>query len=145
MISNAIIEMTKKEEKTMQEFLTALRMERDAIISFSLDGIIAGNNKKEEILRKLEYLKTEKEKLLADAGSREAIAADETMQMLNGRMASVMKEIKTAMDKNMKLLSFSIDHVRSSIESIIGSISTTTSGYGKKREEFSSLLLSKVI
>ena len=145
MIANAIIEMTKKEEKIMHEFLTALRTERDAIISFSLDGIIAGNNKKEEILRKLEYLKAEKEKLFADADNREAIAADETMQALNMRMASLMKEMKTAMDKNMKLLSFSIDHVRSSIESIIGSINTTTVSYGKKREEFSSLLLSKVI
>ncbi len=64
MMTDAIIEMTKREEKTLKEFLTALQMERDAIISFSLDGIIAGNNKKEEILRKLEYLKAEKEKLL---------------------------------------------------------------------------------
>jgi hypothetical protein len=38
--------MTKREEKTLKEFLTALQMERDAIISFSLDGIIAGNKKR---------------------------------------------------------------------------------------------------
>lgn len=143
MVISAIIEMTKREERTLKEFLTALQMERDAIISFSLDGIIAGNNKKEEILRKLEYLKAEKEKLLEGAEDREAIVSDVTMQSLNGKLAVVMKEVKTAMDKNMKLLSFSIDHVRSSIENVIGHIGGT--GYGKKREDLSSVLLSKVI
>ena len=143
MITRAIIEMTKREEKTLKEFLTALQTERDAIISFSLDGIIAGNNKKEEILRKLEYLKAEKEKLLEDAQDREAIVSDTTMQSLNRELAMVMKDIKVAMDKNMKLLSFSIDHVRSSIENIIGNIGSL--GYGKKREDLSSVLLSKVV
>lgn len=143
MITRAIIEMTKREEKTLKEFLTALQTERDAIISFSLDGIIAGNNKKEEILRKLEYLKAEKEKLLEDAQDREAIVSNTTMQSLNRELAMVMKDIKVAMDKNMKLLSFSIDHVRSSIENIIGNIGSL--GYGKKREDLSSVLLSKVV
>lgn len=143
-MTDAIIEMTKKEEKTLKEFLSALHMERDAIISFSLDGIIAGNNKKEEILRKLDYLKAEKEKLLGEAGDRDTIAADTTMQTLNRELAVVIKDIKTAMDKNMKLLSFSIDHVRSSIENIIGNIGPTV-GYGKKREDLSSLILSRVI
>ena len=143
MITRAIIEMTKREEKTLKEFLTALQTERDAIISFSLDGIIAGNNRKEEILRKLEYLKAEKEKLLEDAQDREAIVSNATMQSLNRELAMVMKDIKVAMDKNMKLLSFSIDHVRSSIENIIGNIGSL--GYGKKREDLSSVLLSKVV
>lgn len=143
MITRAIIEMTKREEKTLKEFLTALQTERDAIISFSLDGIIAGNNRKEEILRKLEYLKAEKEKLLEDAQDREAIVSNTTMQSLNRELAMVMKDIKVAMDKNMKLLSFSIDHVRSSIENIIGNIGSL--GYGKKREDLSSVLLSKVV
>ncbi len=143
MIIRAIIEMTKREEKTLKEFLTALQTERDAIISFSLDGIISGNNKKEEILRKLEYLKAEKEKLLEDAQDREALVSDTTMQSLNRELAMVMKDIKVAMDKNMKLLSFSIDHVRSSIENIIGNIGSL--GYGKKREDLSSVLLSKVV
>ncbi len=144
MTTDIIIEMTKKEEKTLKEFLSALRMERDAIISFSLDGIIAGNNRKEEILRKLDYLKAEKEKLIGDAPDKDALAADTTMQSLNREVAVTIGEIKTAMNKNMKLLSFSIDHVRSSIENIIGNIGTTV-GYGKKREDLSSLLLSKVV
>ncbi|HOW53377.1 MAG TPA: flagellar export chaperone FlgN [Syntrophorhabdaceae bacterium] len=140
---NTVIEITKKEEKTLKEFLAALRAERDAIISFSLEGIIEGNNRKEEILRKLEYLKTEKERFLENVDDREEITSNRTIQSLNGEMAAVMKEIKKALDKNMKLLSFSIDHVRSSIENIIGHISTI--GYGKKREDLSSVLLSKVI
>ncbi len=144
MMTEAIIEMTKKEEKTLKEFLIALRMERDAIISFSLEGIIAGNNRKEEILRKLDFLKAEKEKLLGESGERDALAADSTMQVLNREVAVLIKDIKTAMDKNMKLLSFSMDHVRSSIENIIGNIGATA-GYGKKREDLSSLILSKVV
>lgn len=140
---NTVIEITKKEEKTLKEFLAALRAERDAIISFSLEGIIEGNNRKEEILRKLEYLKTEKERFLENVDDREEITSNRTIQSLNGEMAAVMKEIKKALDKNMKLLSFSIDHVRSSIENIIGHISTI--GYGKKREDLSSVLLSKVV
>lgn len=140
---NTVIEITKKEEKTLKEFLAALQAERDAIISFSLEGIIEGNNRKEEILRKLEYLKTEKERFLENVDDREEITSNRTIQSLNKEMADVMKEIKKALDKNMKLLSFSIDHVRSSIENIIGHISTI--GYGKKREDLSSVLLSKVI
>ena len=140
---NTVIEITKKEEKTLKEFLAALQAERDAIISFSLEGIIEGNNRKEEILRKLEYLKTEKERFLENVDDREEITSNGTIQSLNKEMAAVMKEIKKALDKNMKLLSFSIDHVRSSIENIIGHISTI--GYGKKREDLSSVLLSKVI
>lgn len=140
---NTVIEITKKEEKTLKEFLAALQAERDAIISFSLEGIIEGNNRKEEILRKLEYLKTEKERFLENVDDREEITSNRTIQSLNKEMAAVMKEIKKALDKNMKLLSFSIDHVRSSIENIIGHISTI--GYGKKREDLSSVLLSKVV
>lgn len=144
MMIDTIIEMTKREEKTLREFLTALKMERDAIISFSLDGIIAGNNKKEQILKKLEYLKNEKERLIEETDDREAIVSDNTMQKLNADLSLVMKDIKTAMDKNMKLLSFSIDHVRSSIENIIGNIGSTV-GYGKKKEELSPFVLSKVV
>ncbi|MEN6617408.1 MAG: flagellar protein FlgN [Syntrophorhabdus sp.] len=144
MMIDTIIEMTKREEKTLREFLTALKMERDAIISFSLDGIIAGNNKKEQILKKLEYLKNEKERLIEETDDREAIVSDNTMQKLNADLSLVMKDIKTAMDKNMKLLSFSMDHVRSSIENIIGNIGSTV-GYGKKKEELSPFVLSKVV
>lgn len=143
MSTAAVIEITKREGTVLKEFLTALRAERDAIISFSLEGIIEGNNRKEEILKKLEYLKAEKEKLLQDAVEREAAASDKTINSLNAEMVKLMKEIKGALDKNMKLLSFSIDHVRSSIENIVGSISTIS--YGKKSEKLSSVLLSKVV
>lgn len=143
MSTAAVIEITKRERTVLKEFLTALRAERDAIISFSLEGIIEGNNRKEEILQKLEYLKAEKEKLLQDAGEREAAVSDKTINSLNEEMVKLMKEVKGALDKNMKLLSFSIDHVRSSIENIVGSISTIS--YGKKSEKLSSVLLSKVV
>jgi len=54
----------------------------------------------------------------------------------------VMEEVKVALEKNMKLLSFSMDHVKSSIENIVGFLNKTT--YGAKRDKIS-LLLSKEI
>ena len=57
-------------------------------------------------------------------------------------MERTMEEVRIAMEKNMKLLSFSIDHVRSSIEHIVGFINST--GYGRKMEQMP-LLISKVM
>ena len=64
MNSRAVIEITRKEQDALKEFLRVLQRERDSIISFSLEGIIQENNRKEEILKKLEYLKSEKTKIL---------------------------------------------------------------------------------
>ena len=57
-----------RELSALKEFLAALTAERDAIISFSLEGIIRENNRKEEILKRLEYIETEKENLLSSPG-----------------------------------------------------------------------------
>lgn len=43
-----LIELERKELSVLGEFLAALTAERDAIISFSLEGIIRENNRKEE-------------------------------------------------------------------------------------------------
>ena len=64
MNGRAVIEITRKEQEALKDFLKVLQRERDSIISFSLEGIIQENNRKEEILKKLEYLKSEKDKLL---------------------------------------------------------------------------------
>ncbi|HVN98152.1 MAG TPA: flagellar export chaperone FlgN [Syntrophorhabdaceae bacterium] len=138
-----VIELARKEQKALKEFLKVLQGERDAIISFSLEGIIQENNRKEEILRKLEYLKMEKEKLFESLSDKEEILDSQTWQALTKEMHHTMKEIKIALQKNMKLLSFSIDHVRSSIEHIIGFLNTAPA-YGKKPEQ-RPVLFSKVI
>ena len=61
---------------------------------------------------------------------------------LTAEIERTMREIKIALQKNMKLLSFSIDHVKSSIDHIIGFINSFN--YGKKAEQ-RPLLLSRVI
>ncbi len=142
MNERAIIEIARKEEKALKDFLKVLQGERDAIISFSLEGIIQENNRKEEILRKLEYLKSEKEKLLESMTDREELLESRAWQSIIKDMEHTMRDVKVALQKNMKLLSFSIDHVKSSIEHIVGFINS--SNYGKNPEQ-RPLLLSKVI
>ncbi len=137
-----LIEVTKKELHTLRQFLKILREERDAIISFSLEGIIRENNRKEEVLRRLEYLEKEKEAFLENAPDRQALLEREPFKPLHREIHQVMEEVKVALEKNMKLLSFSMDHVKSSIDNIVGFLNKTT--YGGKREKIS-LLLSKEI
>jgi hypothetical protein len=122
--------------------LKVLQRERDSIISFSLEGIIQENNRKEEILKKLEYLKSEKDKLLQSVDDEDKLFASDVWKSLTMEMEHTMGEIKTALQKNMKLLSFSIDHVKSSIDHIIGFINSFN--YDKKTEQ-RPLLLSRVI
>jgi flagellar biosynthesis/type III secretory pathway chaperone len=142
MNSRAVIEITRKEQEALKEFLKVLQRERDSIISFSLEGIIQENNRKEEILKKLEYLKSEKAKILESFDDTNELFESDVWKSLMAEMEHTMKEIKTALQKNMKLLSFSIDHVKSSIDHIIGFINSFN--YGKKTEQ-RPLLLSKVI
>jgi flagellar biosynthesis/type III secretory pathway chaperone len=145
MNERAIIEIARKEEKALKDFLKVLQGERDAIISFSLEGIIQENNRKEEILRKLEYLKSEKEKLLESMTDREELLESRAWQSIVKDMEHTMRDVKTALQKNMKLLSFSIDHVKSSIEHIVGFINSNSSlTYGKKQGQ-ASMFLSRVI
>lgn len=54
-----------------------------------------------------------------------------------------MGEVKTALNKNMHLLSFSMDHVQSSIENIVRFLNRTTYGAAKKGRI--SLMLSREI
>jgi flagellar biosynthesis/type III secretory pathway chaperone len=142
MNSRAVIEITRKEQEALKEFLKVLQRERDSIISFSLEGIIQENNRKEEILKKLEYLKSEKTKIIESFDDTNELFESDVWKSLMAEMEHTMKEIKTALQKNMKLLSFSIDHVKSSIDHIIGFINSFN--YGKKTEQ-RPLLLSRVI
>jgi len=137
-----LFEITKKELFTLKQFLKVLKEERDAIISFSLEGIIRENNRKEEILKKLEYLETEKETFLESVPDRKSLIESSSFRPLRDEIHHVMEEVKVALEKNMKLLSFSMDHVKSSIDNIVGFLNKTT--YGGKREKIS-LLLSREI
>ena len=82
MNDRAVIEITRKEQETLKEFLKVLQRERDSIISFSLEGIIQENNRKEEILKKLEYLKSEKDKLLLSVDDEDALFESDVWKSL---------------------------------------------------------------
>jgi hypothetical protein len=142
MNDRAVIEITRKEQEALKEFLKVLQRERDSIISFSLEGIIQENNRKEELLKKLEYLKSEKDQLLVSVDDENALFESDVWKSLTVEIEHTMREIKIALQKNMKLLSFSIDHVKSSIDHIVGFINSFN--YGRKPEQ-RPLLLSKVI
>jgi uncharacterized protein YjcR len=126
-----LIELGSEELSTLKEFLAALTAERDAIISFSLEGIIRENNRKEEILKRLEYIEAEKDKLLIPLGDRAVLAESEAWRSLGERLEARVREVKTALEKNMKLLSFSMDHVKSSLEKIIEFINRTSYEKGR--------------
>jgi hypothetical protein len=132
MDSRIVYEITHKELIMLKDFLKVLKGERDAIISFSLEGIIRENNRKEELLKKIEYLENEKEKILKDINDQDSVFKDEKWTSLSRDIRHTMKEINVALGKNMKLLSFSMDHVRSSIENVVGFINKAT--YGRKQE-----------
>ena len=126
-----LIELGSEELSTLKEFLAALTAERDAIISFSLEGIIRENNRKEEILKRLEYIEAEKEKLLSFQDDRAVLAESKAWRSLGERVEEKVREVRTALEKNMKLLSFSMDHVKSSLEKIIEVINRTSYAKGR--------------
>jgi hypothetical protein len=137
-----IFEITRKELGLLKELSDTLKGERDAIISFSLEGIVSENNRKEEILKRLEFLKNEKENLLPGSLDPATAMDGTTWGSLCGDVNRTIKEVRGGIDRNMKLLSFSMDHVKSSIENIIGLLNRTS--YGKKRDRIS-LLLSRSV
>jgi hypothetical protein len=142
MNDNIVIEIARKEQKALRELLKALQRERDAIISFSLEGIIQENNRKEQILGELEYLKSQKEKLLDSVTETDGMLESSTWKSITREMEATAGEVRAALQKNMNLLSFSVDHVKSSIDRIMSFIADSTYG---KRSKPGPLLLSKVV
>jgi len=140
MNNQLLFELMGTQLGVLKQFLRVLTEERDAIISFSLEGIVRANNVKEELLKKLEFLEKEQERMVpaqvpVDAPSKEWTA-------LRRDFEQTLKEVKVALEKNMRLLTFSMDHVKCSIEKMISFINR--SSYGRRREALS-LVLSKEV
>jgi flagellar biosynthesis/type III secretory pathway chaperone len=131
MESHALIELCQKELSALQEFLSALHAERDSIISFSLEGVIRENNRKEEILRRLEYIEKEKEKIFSMSPDRTALTEKTAWHTLAAEIQEKAREVRVALEKNMKLLSFSMDHVKTSVEKIVDFINRTSYQKGR--------------
>lgn len=133
MSEKLLFDLMCKQLTLLKQFNKALTEERDAIISFSLEGITRANNVKEELLKKIEFLDEEQQRLLGQE-SPEPPKSPEWVS-LKRDLESYMKEVKTALEKNMKLLTFSMDHIKGSIEHIMRFINRAS--YGRRRETIS--------
>lgn len=143
MSEDSLLEITRNELGTLKEFLHVLKEERDAIISFSLEGVIRENSRKEALLRKLEDLENRREALLKDNSGLSSTVDCGEMTVLRSDIRITLDEAKKVLAKNMGLLSFSMDHVQSSIQNIVRFLNRTT--YGGTRNGRISLVLSKEV
>ncbi len=140
MSNQLLYELMGTQLGVLKQFLGVLTEERDAIISFSLEGIVRANNVKEELLKKLEFLEKEQERMAADGPS--VGAPSKEWAHLRRDFEQTLKDVRVALEKNMRLLTFSMDHVKSSIEKMIGFINR--SSYGRRREALSFVLSKEV-
>jgi flagellar biosynthesis/type III secretory pathway chaperone len=140
MTNQLLFELLGTQLGVLKQFLGVLTEERDAIISFSLEGIVRANNVKEELLKKLEFLEKEQERMATDGLGADAPSKEWTV--LRKDFEQTLRDVKTALEKNMRLLTFSMDHVKCSIEKMIGFINR--SSYGRRCETLS-LVLSKEV
>ena len=140
MSDQLLFELMGTQLDVLKQFLRVLTEERDAIISFSLEGIVRANNVKEELLKKLEFLEKEQERMATDRTSPDTPSREWTI--VRRDFEQTLKEVRVALEKNMRLLTFSMDHVKCSIEKMVNFINR--SSYGKRREGLS-LVLSKEV
>jgi flagellar biosynthesis/type III secretory pathway chaperone len=131
MESRALADLSRKELAMLKEFLGALTAERESIISFSLEGIVRENNRKEEILKRLEFIEAEKEKLFSSTPDLAALTETASWNSLTDEIQENVRDVRIALEKNMKLLSFSMDHVTTSLEKIIDFINKTSYQKGR--------------
>ncbi len=136
-MEHMVFDIAQKELNLLRDFYRALKEERDAIISFSIEGIIRGNNKKEELLKKIEFLEAEKEKLIRETPDPDVIFKDEKWADISKQTKDIMNEINIALGKNINLLSFSVDFVKSSIDNIVDFVNKAS--YSNKKARLSVL------
>jgi len=134
-MEHILFDIAQKELNILKDFHRTLKEERDAIISFSIDGIIRGNNKKEELLKKIEFLEAEKEKLIRENPEPEKILNDSRWLTISREIKSIMNDINIALGKNINLLSFSVDYVKNSIDNIVDFVNKAS--YNNKKARLS--------
>lgn len=140
MSNQLLFELMGTQLGVLKQFLRVLTEERDAIISFSLEGIVRANNVKEELLKRLEFIEKEQERMAADGASLSAPSKE--LAVLRKDFEQTLRAVKVALEKNMRLLTFSMDHVKSSIEKMVSFINRAS--YGRRKEALS-LVLSKEV
>ncbi|HPP05914.1 MAG TPA: flagellar export chaperone FlgN [Syntrophorhabdaceae bacterium] len=133
-MEHVLFEIASKELSLLKDFQKTLKEERDCIIAFSIEGIVRTNNKKEELLKKLEFIESEKTRLMEKIPDREKLFNDMRWKSVTDEIKAVLKDINMALGKNIDLLSFSVDYVRNTIENIVDFVNRTTyTGKGHQR------------
>jgi flagellar biosynthesis/type III secretory pathway chaperone len=140
-----LIELGRQELSALEEFLNALQAERDAIVSFSLEDIVRQNNRKEEILKRLDYLELEKEKALSSFPDRQAVTETEAWTSLSRTTENTVRDVQAALERNKGLLSFSMDHVKSSIDKILGFVNRASYDKGHDKGRSISVMISRKV
>jgi flagellar biosynthesis/type III secretory pathway chaperone len=100
----------REEIALLEELIASLRQERQAIVSFSLEGLTKVNEERQEILRRLHLLE-ERRRGLEPRGPEDRNLLD--------RLRPLVSEALSRMERNRDLLSFCIGHVERSIERIL--------------------------
>ena len=140
MNSELLYEFMGTQLAVLKQFLRVLTEERDAIVSFSLEGIIRANNVKEELLKKLEFLEKEQERIAEEPASGDP--PSQKWVVLRRDFEQTLREVKSGLEKNMRLLTFSMDHVKCSIENMVNFVNRAS--YGRRREALSFVLSKEV-
>ena len=73
----------------------------------------------------MEYLEAEKGRLANEMKDPDSIFNSEQWTRLSHETNAVLKEINESIRKNMKLLSFSMDHIKGTVENILSFINNT--------------------
>lgn len=131
-MEHVVFEIAQKELDILKDFQKILKEERDSIIAFSIEGIVRSNNKKEELLKKLEFLEAEKKRLIEDTLDRNKILNDEKWKTISDEIKSALNNINMSLGKNINLLSFSVEHIKNTIENIVDFVNKTTYTKGTK-------------
>lgn len=125
-MEHIVFEIAERQLSTLKDFQRILKEERDSIIAFSIEGILRSNNKKEELLKKLEFLESEKKRLINDAQDRDEILNDEKWKRISNEIRSTLNDINVSLGKNINLLSFSMDYVKNTIENVVDFVNKTS-------------------
>lgn len=126
-----VLEITKRELGILKEFLKVLKSERDFIISFSLEGLVECHNKKEMLLKKVEFLESERERILGRLEEEEREKVVSELKGMKNEFLPLLEQIRQEMRKNLDLISFSTDHLKGILEGIFENMNKAL-GYGRK-------------
>ena len=126
-----LIKLYREELTCIRDFLKCLEKEKREIAAFSLEGIAGENDAKELLLEKLKGLQAEIAAKESDPVAKKALEKNPEWKELFAQIELASREASEKIDVNMKLLEFSLNHVKSSIENIVSLLNN--SAYRKRK------------